>query len=80
MYHLGRRVSMTVDEVIEMYKIATPRIFQTDSKVGLFKECCISSSFFFTRRIIHYSKCQKIMKDYIRKQDRRYSDPKARNG
>ena len=40
---------MTVDEVIEMYKLATPRIFQTDSKVGLFKECCISSSFFDTQ-------------------------------
>ena len=60
MYYLGRRVSMTVDEVIEMYKIATPRIFQTDSRVGLFKECCISSSFFDSR-------CQKIVKDYVRK-------------
>ena len=27
---------MTVNEVIEMYKIATPRIFQTDSKLQKF--------------------------------------------
>ena len=37
MYYLGRRVSMTVDEVLEMYKIATPRIFQTDRSVHVKK-------------------------------------------
>ena len=28
---------MTVDEVLEMYKIATPRIFQTDRSVHVIK-------------------------------------------
>ena len=37
MYYLGKRVSMTVNEVLEMYKIATPRIFQTDRPVHVIK-------------------------------------------
>lgn len=37
MIYLGRRVSMTVDEVLEMYKIATPRIFQTDRSVHVIR-------------------------------------------
>ena len=37
MYYLGKRVSMTVNEVLEMYKIATPRIFQTDRSVHVIK-------------------------------------------
>lgn len=33
---LDKRIPMTVNEVIEMYRIATPRIFQTDSKLQMF--------------------------------------------
>ena len=58
MYYLGRRVSMTVDEVLEMYKIATPRIFQTDRSVHVKKK--YSGFHLFNFQISESSTCQFV--------------------